>query len=225
MLNRNGQLNSGTSNWRPTISTEIFLQRADLLESARHFFKIEAYLEVETPLLSRDTVVDRNLEPLRVEFRKHRGAAPEWLFLQTSPEFGMKRLLAAGMPAIFQIGKAFRGGEVGRHHNPEFTMIEWYRTGDDHHAQMTCTEALFRAMAQAVNCVIAEAPFPRLSYDAAFERAIGCRVLEFTASELVSLCEKQKLVLPESLPRDDRDALRAALRGTTLTTLPTATDA
>ncbi len=120
--------------FRPTASWEILRQRAAACSGACGSSLIEhGFLEVETPLLSHDTVVDRHLDPLRVtsdnvapEHESSPARASE-LWLQTSPEFGMKRLLAAGGEAIYQVTRAFRGGERGPLHNPEFTMVEWYR--------------------------------------------------------------------------------------------------
>src|SRR5215210_4125392 len=96
----------------PTASLEMLWKRAELLARVRQFFVERGFLEVETPLLSHDTVVDRHLDPLSVTLfsdarQPERGSK---LWLQTSPEFAMKRLLAAGATAIFQVCKAFRGG-------------------------------------------------------------------------------------------------------------------
>jgi lysyl-tRNA synthetase class 2 len=102
------------------------------LREARRFFDERGFLEVQTPVLSRDTVIDRHLEPWVVERSelKHWGFAEPRAYLQTSPEFAMKRLLASGMDKIYQLGPVFRGGERGPLHNPEFTMLEWYHVGE-----------------------------------------------------------------------------------------------
>jgi elongation factor P--(R)-beta-lysine ligase len=122
----------------PTASLEMLRRRAELLAQVRDFFAQRGFLEVETPLLSHDTVVDRHLDPLAVTLFSdpRQPEKGERLWLQTSPEFGMKRLLAAGATAIYQITRAFRGGEIGALHNPEFTMVEWYCVGDDYAAGM-----------------------------------------------------------------------------------------
>lgn len=112
-------------------------RRAELLKTLRRFFDDRGFLEVETPTLSHDTVIDEHLDPLPVILFDDpcQRFSGQTLFLQTSPEFGMKRLLAAGATAIYQITRAYRGGgEVGQLHNPEFTMLEWYRVGDDYAA-------------------------------------------------------------------------------------------
>ncbi|MGC1276558.1 MAG: amino acid--tRNA ligase-related protein, partial [Planctomycetaceae bacterium] len=130
----------------PSASLETLRQRAALLSFTRRYFERHGYLEVETPLLSPDVVVDTHLEPFRTRFRpdptSERGTE---LFLQTSPEFSLKRLLAVGVGPVFEVFRAFRNGESGQRHNPEFTLIEWYRPGDTHLAQMAFTEEYIRA--------------------------------------------------------------------------------
>src|SRR5690606_13048249 len=102
----------------------------------RSFFESRGFLEVETPVLSPDVVVDLHLEPFSTRFRAD-PASPNGteLFLQTSPEFSLKRLLASGSGPVFEISRVFRNGEAGRLHNPEFTLIEWYGPGDTHFDQ------------------------------------------------------------------------------------------
>lgn len=196
-----------TQDWPPRGGLELLIFRADLVRNCRLFFDQRQYLEVETPILSQDTVVDANIDPLIAEYQPDRAADPIYYFLQTSPEFCMKRLLAAGAKAIYQIAHVFRNGEAGRLHNPEFTMIEWYRAGDTHVEQMSLTEELVRTLAIASGKKLKSAPFRRLSYDDAFERAIGRRVLRMTPAELQTVCREYRIDLPASLPLDDRDGL------------------
>lgn len=115
-----------TDSWRPTASLASLKLRAELLKKLRAFFESRGVLEVETPALSHAGATDRHLASFRVE--NPRGGS---LYLHTSPEFAMKRMLAAGVGDIFQLCKVFRSGESGRLHNPEFTLVEWYRCGFD----------------------------------------------------------------------------------------------
>jgi lysyl-tRNA synthetase class 2 len=115
------------NNWRPTCSIEMMRLRAQLLADIRQFFSARAVLEVETPVLSHSSGTDPQLDFFTTDYCST--PLEEGLFLQTSPEFAMKRLLAAGSGSIYQIAKAFRNGESGRFHNPEFTLLEWYRVG------------------------------------------------------------------------------------------------
>ncbi|MCG5509981.1 EF-P lysine aminoacylase GenX [Ectothiorhodospira sp. A-7Y] len=118
-------------------------RRADLLRSIRDFFHARGVLEVETPCLSRAGATDPAIESLAVTL-------PEGcVWLHTSPEFPMKRLLAAGAGDIYQIARVFRAGEAGRFHNPEFTLLEWYRVGFDHHRLMAEVDDLVRELAGA----------------------------------------------------------------------------
>ncbi len=124
--------------FKPTASIEMLSRRSKLTLAIHQFFSSRDFIHVETPLLSHDTVVDRYIHPVSLQESALTGreADQKPLWLQTSPEFCMKRLLASGATAIYQIAKAFRQGESGGRHNPEFTMLEWYRVGDDMQAGM-----------------------------------------------------------------------------------------
>ena len=121
--------------WRPTAGLAALQRRAAMLASLRAFFAEREVLEVETPLLSAETTLDLHLEPLSSAVEAS-GIDGRRMYLQTSPELAMKRMLAAGSGSIYQVCKAFRGGERGRWHNPEFTILEWYRVGWDVHRLM-----------------------------------------------------------------------------------------
>lgn len=160
-------VNQGVA-WEPTADLEQLRLRAAVLGEIRAFFLARGVLEVETPLLGHATASDPHLSSMAVGY--HGPGAPaggEPLWLQTSPEFAMKRLLAAGSGPIYQVCKAFRDGEAGSLHNPEFTILEWYRPGMDHHEMMAEVEALLRhLMGEQGAC-------DRLTYGEAFRRHAG----------------------------------------------------
>lgn len=118
------------NDWQPSATLITLHQRAALLRRIREFFYLRHFLEVETPILSHSSVTDVYLASFTSQL------SHDTLYLQTSPEYHMKRLLAAGSGPIFQLSKSFRKDEQGRLHNPEFTMLEWYRPGFNHHALM-----------------------------------------------------------------------------------------
>jgi lysyl-tRNA synthetase class 2 len=122
--------------WRPSASLTALQQRARIYHQIRTFFDMRDCLEVDTPLLSPSTNTDANIESIKAS------NLGQTLYLQTSPEFAMKRLLAAGVGSIYQICHAFREGEKGRRHNPEFTLLEWYRIGFDYQQLMDEIECL-----------------------------------------------------------------------------------
>jgi lysyl-tRNA synthetase class 2 len=119
-------------NWKPSATFEALHARAALNRSIRDFFIETNALEVELPILNHAPVADMNIEPIAVPASN---VMPS-LYLHTSPEYSMKRLLCAGSGDIYALGKVFRAGEAGGRHNPEFTMLEWYRLGMDHQSLM-----------------------------------------------------------------------------------------
>lgn len=132
-----------------TASMETLRSRASIVKSIRSFFDDRSFFEVETPLLSHDIVIDQHLHPIQVDKQAVTAASAdsgESMWLQTSPEFAMKRLMASGAQSIYQICKAFRQGEAGQIHNPEFTMLEWYRVGDDYTAGMNLLDEFMQAI-------------------------------------------------------------------------------
>lgn len=118
--------------WAPTASIQVLRMRARLYALVRHFFEDRGVLEVETPILSAAGNTDPNIESLSLEFSGPRAAGARRRWLRTSPEYPLKRLLAAGVGDCYELGRVFRNGEAGARHNPEFTMLEWYRVGWDH---------------------------------------------------------------------------------------------
>ncbi|TDO08659.1 MULTISPECIES: EF-P lysine aminoacylase EpmA [Halomonas] len=138
-----------TDDWRPTATLETLRERARLLAGVRAFFAARGVLEVETPVLGHGGSTEVHLASLSAEATTPAGR--ERLWLQTSPEFAMKRLLAAGSGPIFQLARSFRDGEVGRRHNLEFTLLEWYRPG-------LGLEALIEESAALVSSVLGREP-------------------------------------------------------------------
>ncbi len=151
-------------NWQPSATLATLKARAELFSSIRAFFVARKVLEVDTPILSAHATVDRHIESY--------STGDGWL--QTSPEFAMKRLLCAGSGPIYQICHVFRREESGRHHNSEFTMLEWYQPGYDHHRLMDEVEELLHAVG------VGNERFERLTYRDAFLRHAGLD--PFTAS-------------------------------------------
>jgi lysyl-tRNA synthetase class 2 len=186
----------GNHDWRPTASPEMLRLRAKVLAQIRAFFADREVLEVETPLLASAPVTDLHLHALSCRYRGPGVDEGRRLYLQTSPEFAMKRLLAAGSGSIFQICKAVRNGESGSMHNPEFTLLEWYRTGWDHHRLMNEVDELLQL-------VLGTAPGDRLTYATVFERYASIDVFSASDEELVSRAEMLGVVEPDVLARDD----------------------
>lgn len=193
----------GGADWRPGAELEVLRQRAQLLEKTRRFFAARDVLEVETPLLSAAAVTDVHLHSFRTRFEGPGAPAGRELWLQTSPEYAMKRLLAAGSGPIYQITRAFRDGESGPVHNPEFTLLEWYRPGFDHHALMDEVD-LF--LAEMLGTPAAQ----RLSYAAAFSRHVGLDPHRASGAELQGAA-RERGIEGVGLALDDRDGWLALL--------------
>ncbi len=174
----------------------------------RTFFAARGLLEVETPQLSAAAATDVHLESLAA--RAPGGHVAGWL--HTSPEFPMKRMLAAGAGDIWQLARVFRGGERGRRHNPEFSLLEWYRHGWDTARLMKEVEELLRALAAEL---APERPAPgeteRLSYREAFLRYAGFDPFVASAAEIVAVLDANGVSFPENLAADRDAALDLAL--------------
>jgi len=134
-----------SESWRPSASLQALRQRAALNALIRAFFAERDVLEVETPMLSLAGNTDPNIASFALEFSGRTDGAPRTRWLRTSPEYSLKRLLAAGTGDCYELGRVFRDGEAGGRHNPEFTMLEWYRIGWDHHRLIEETVALTQA--------------------------------------------------------------------------------
>ena len=151
--------------WRPSCGIETLHARAALLDASRRFFAERGVLEVQTPALGGAGVTDPAIESLRIQGGR---------FLQTSPEYHMKRLLAAGAPSIYQIAPAFRRDENGRWHNAEFTLLEWYRLGFD-------ADRLMDETAELVNALLGPAPYRRVTFGELLRARFGDRAGSPTA--------------------------------------------
>lgn len=125
-----------SESWRPIADKQLIKLRSEAYTKIRQFMVERKILEVETPILSQATVTDVQLDSFRSEYSSPQTRADKSLYLQTSPEYAMKRLLASGTGAIYQISKVFRNEEQGKLHNPEFTLLEWYQPDYDHHQMM-----------------------------------------------------------------------------------------
>jgi lysyl-tRNA synthetase class 2 len=196
----------------PTAPIQNLRTRAALLDAVRIFFRNNGYLEVETPLLSADATIDPNLSPFVTRYL----CGNSDLYLQASPEFPMKRLLAAGHTAIFQVTHAFRNGEIGRLHNPEFTIVEWYRVNDTYGRQMDVVEELMRhvfmvsrgesgGLNERAQPFLTSRSFGRLSYREAFERHAGFDPLTIGVEKMPKIAASRGIVPPPGLTDDDRD--------------------
>ena len=181
--------------WPPRARLGVLRERARLLALIREFFAERGVLEVETPAMAHAGASDVHIASLAT--RTHSG---DKFYLQTSPEFAMKRLLAAGSGPIYQVCRAFRDGESGRLHNPEFTLLEWYRPGFDEHALMDeLDELLTRLLGSA-------APSRRMTYRQAFVELGAVDPFEASTQSLLEHAAARGLKLAEDGP-GERDLL------------------
>lgn len=171
-----------SSNWQPTAPIDLLLKRAKIIKKIREFFADRCILEVETPILSQAAVTDRHLSSFETIFSKpgivdlQQG---QKLSLITSPEYHMKRLIAAGSGPIFQICKCFRNQEeIGRYHNPEFTMLEWYRIQFDMMQMINEVDDLFQL-------VLDSEPAEHISYQSAFIKYIDIDPFDTSREQLI----------------------------------------
>jgi lysyl-tRNA synthetase class 2 len=180
-----------------------------LLQGIRAFFSARGVLEVETPVLSGAATTDPALASFATRYTGPLFPQGQTLYLHTSPEFPMKRLLAAGSGSIYQIGKVFRDGEAGRRHNPEFTLLEWYRVGFDHHRLMDETgELLMDLLAPSLSLQ----PPERLTYREAFQRYAGLDPFAASADEFAQAARMHGInVSPEMVSENNPDPWRDLL--------------
>jgi lysyl-tRNA synthetase class 2 len=183
-------MRTSPNDFRPTASPAALAQRASLLRSLRAFFDNQNFVEVETPLVASEIIPELHIDPLQLA---------DGMFLQSSPELHMKRLLAAGADSIYQVTRSFRCGERGTLHNPEFTIVEWYRVGDNIWAGIDRLDILMQSL-------LGTPPAIRTSYGQAFERVF--QFCPYTASidEMAAETNKAGLRLPEGFDSTDRDS-------------------
>ena len=162
---------TATDDWPPSCAIETLHARAATLTATRAFFAERGVLEVNTPVLASHTVLDPAIESIAVGGR----------YLQTSPEYHMKRLLAAGAPSIYQLGPVFRQGEQGRWHNPEFLMLEWYRLDFD-------AERLMREVEELVDCLLGPAPYLRVPYRQLLADRFAIDIDTASPGDLADIC-------------------------------------
>lgn len=179
--------------WRPAASVATSQCRARLSRLARDFFRDRNILEVDTPALGATTVTDPNIDSLI-------GRDESW-YLQTSPEYFMKRLLAAGYPDIYQICKVFRDGESGRNHRAEFTLVEWYRLNFQLNEMMQETTQFIASLLERTSL---DSSVIYMTFAEAFEAAVGIEPFSCSVESLAD-CAAVDAGLRASLG-DDRDA-------------------
>jgi lysyl-tRNA synthetase class 2 len=184
------------SSWRPSASPQVLKKRAELLQQIRAFFHARQVVEVETPVMSAAGNTDPNIDSVVCD------SGDKAFYLHTSPEFAMKRLLAAGSRSIYQICKVFRDNEHGRYHSPEFSMLEWYRLGFDHHALMDEVETLLKVL--LVDTQIQEGR--RISYQQACVKHAGFDPLSISNKDLISEAARLGFSDVQGLGEADRDA-------------------
>ena len=190
---------SETASWQPSAPIANLLKRAAIMAEIRRFFADRGVLEVETPTMSQATVTDVHLVPFQTRFVGPGAADGLTLYMMTSPEYHMKRLLAAGSGSIYQLGRSFRNEEAGRHHNPEFTMLEWYRPHYDMYRLMNEVDDLLQ---QILDCNSAET----LSYQQAFLRHLDIDPLSADKAQLREAAAKLDLSNIADT-EEDRDTL------------------
>jgi elongation factor P--(R)-beta-lysine ligase len=178
--------------WQPGASLEILHRRAELYARIRHFFANRNILEVETPILASSCAPENGIDPFVTHYH---GSNSRPLYLQSSPELAMKRLLAAGSGAIFQLTHAFRNGEAGRWHNPEFSILEWYRPDFNQ-------DLLMNEVAEFL-CEVADfPPAHRCSYRHLFQQTLHFDPLDIPLAKLRALVYQKTAYNADQTDRD-----------------------
>ncbi|RDZ28370.1 EF-P lysine aminoacylase EpmA [Lysobacter silvisoli] len=185
--------------WTPSASPDALRLRARVNRLIREFFHARNVLEVETPVLSRAGNTDPNIASFSLTFAGRTDGAPRTRWLRTSPEYPLKRLLAAGLGDCYELGRVFRDGEAGGRHNPEFSMLEWYRLGYDHQRLIDETAELVQA---ALALVGRSATLRRVSYRELYRERLGLDPMQAGEPELRAALG-DVVIDPQGLTRDD----------------------
>lgn len=182
--------------WQSSCSVEKIKARAAMYAQLRAFFSQRDILEVETPILSCSTATDPQLESISAQLRFQTDQNTLSYYLHTSPEFPMKRLLASGTGSIYQICKTFRNGEVGTRHNPEFSMLEWYRPDFS-------LSQLMDEVAALISLILGPISVTQLSYQDAFKHYLSIDPFSISDQDLAKLSKKVTHYDGPVLTRDD----------------------
>jgi elongation factor P--(R)-beta-lysine ligase len=186
--------------WQSAASLESLRERADVYRHIREFFFARQVLEVQTPMLSQAGNSDFNIESFQVQFTGPALAGQAARWLRTSPEFALKRLLAGGIGDCYELGRVFRNGEFGSRHNPEFSMLEWYRVGWTHLDLIEeCTDLLQQLFAaQGRSLQVLRVPFAEL-----FLQQFGLDPHTCSDESLFTMLDARVAINPDGLQRDD----------------------
>jgi len=179
-----------TQNWQAVADPECMKKRARMLQSIRAFFLQRDVLEVDTPAISTAAITDLHIESFATDMLQQR------YYLQTSPEYPMKRLLASGYPSIYQICKVYRREEQGYVHNPEFTMLEWYRLGFDYRQLINEVCDLLEALASDFKI---NTSAEKISYQQAFLQSVALDPLIATVDDCRQCCQSHQIDIPQGM--------------------------
>lgn len=181
--------------WQPTANIEALKKRAQITQQIREFFAERQVLEVDTPLMCHTSIPDPNIHSIPALYQAYGEDGTQMYYLQTSPEFAMKRLLVAGIGSIYQICKAFRNGDYGRFHNPEFTMLEWYRIGFN-------MQQLMQEVDELLQLILKTKPAEMVTYQELFLQTLGVDPLNTSIENLKKIAEKHDVHMVGELDLD-----------------------
>jgi len=202
-------------NWKPSATLQAWKDRQDLVQKIRSFFMSKSVLEVDVPTMSRAMGTDPHLDYFETRYNidgaqnehdkeTHLANKQARRFLTTSPEFHLKRLLAAGFPDIYYLGHAFRNGEVGDRHNCEFTILEWYRLGMDWYKLMDEVASLCARLSEGLTshgAQLARQPLQYLTWRDAYQKHVGFDPIHATLTDMQFAARQNEISLPQNLDR------------------------